>query len=64
MGTNGDIRQIERVATDFGFKGVQRRDFGDFIEECKKNGERGSGRNGDFTYPELREKAKEYRSLK
>ena len=39
----------------------ERRQFGDYIEDCKRAGEKGSGKGGDFTYDELREKAREFR---
>jgi len=39
----------------------ERREFGDYIEECKQKGERGSGKDGDFTYGELRDKVREFR---
>jgi len=55
MGKKRDIRDIEAVATEFGMEEEERRDFGDYIEECKKKGDRGSGKRGDFTYAELRE---------
>jgi hypothetical protein len=34
--------------------------FGDFIEDCKSRGEEGSGKGGDFTFDELRDKAREF----
>lgn len=42
----------------------ERREFGDFVELCKRNGERGSGKNGDFTYAELKQKVSEFRGEK
>jgi hypothetical protein len=33
----------------------------DYVEECKRMAEKGSGNAGDFTYAELREKAREFR---
>jgi hypothetical protein len=42
----------------------ERREFGDYVEDRKRNGEKGSGNNGDFTYAELREKALEFRGEK
>ncbi len=56
-----DIRQIEAIAREFGMDPDERREFGDYIEECKRGGDRGSGPRGDFTYAELREKAAEFR---
>jgi hypothetical protein len=64
MGKKRDIRDIEAVATEFGMEEEERRDFGDYIEECKKKGDRGSGKRGDFTYGELREKVAEFQGRK
>jgi len=61
MGRKRDIRQIEAIAKEFGMEPDERREFGDYVEECKRHGEGGSGNNGDFTYEELREKAHEFR---
>ena len=40
----------------------RRIEFGDYVEECKRKGQRGSGDEGDFTYDELRKMAQEFRS--
>jgi len=61
MGRKRDIRQIEAIANEFKMGPAERREFGDYIEECKRNGERGSGPNGDFTYGERRQKVPEFR---
>ena len=61
MGKKRDIRQIEAIAREFGMDPKERRDFGDYIEDCKRSGETGSGEDGDFTYEELRAKASEFR---
>jgi hypothetical protein len=56
-----DIKQINDIAKEFNMSDIERREFGDFIEEEKQLLNRGSGnRRGDFTYQELREKAKEF----
>ncbi len=60
MGRKRDIRQIEAVAREFRMTDIQRREFGDYVEECKQQGDHGSGPNGDFTFQELREKAQEF----
>jgi hypothetical protein len=39
----------------------ERREFGDYIEDCKRSGEKGSGKDGDFTYDELRDRVREFR---
>ena len=64
MGRKRDIRQIEAIAKEFGMGPDERREFGDYIEDCKRMGEKGSGRDGDFTYAELRDKVPEFRGEK
>ncbi len=61
MGTKRDIRQIEAIARDSGMDVIERYEFGDYIEACKRRGERGSGKRGDFTYEELKRKVQEFR---
>ena len=56
-----DIRQIEAIAGEFGMDRDERREFGDYIEDCKQNGEKGTGKSGDFTYEEPRAKVSEFR---
>jgi len=58
-----DISQIVQVAREFGMSDSRRRGFGKYVETCKLHGERGSGQDGDFTYGELQEKAREYLGL-
>jgi hypothetical protein len=60
MSKKRDIRQIEGVAREFRMDPKERREFGDYIEDSKRSGEKGSGKDGDFTYDELRGKAKEF----
>ncbi|HET6882361.1 MAG TPA: hypothetical protein VFI31_19505 [Pirellulales bacterium] len=39
----------------------QRRRFGDYLEACKRSGDRGTlNERGDFTRDEMMEKAREY----
>jgi hypothetical protein len=61
MGKKRDIRQIEVIAKEFDMDSVERREFDDYIEDCKRNGEKGPGKDGDFTYQELRDKVPEFR---
>lgn len=61
MGRKRDIRQIEAIAKEFAMDPQERREFGDYVEDCKRRGERGSGSDGDFTYGELRAKVPEFR---
>jgi hypothetical protein len=59
-----DLKQIQDVAREFGIGGADRRDFGDFLEEEKAAGHGGTAnRRGDFTYDELRRKAREFLGL-
>ena len=56
-----DIKEIERMARKHGMTEDQRRDFGDFLEECKRGGEVGTKNDrGDFTWDELDRKAREF----
>jgi hypothetical protein len=60
MGRKRDIRQIEAVAREFDMDDLLRREFGDYVEDCKRSGDRGTQPNGNFTYEELRRKAREF----
>jgi hypothetical protein len=62
VGRKRDIAQIIAVAQEFRMGPEERREFGDFVEECKRRGEIGSGEQGDFTYAELRDLAKEFQA--
>ncbi len=64
MARKRDIRQIEAIAKEFDMSPQERREFGDYIEDCKRRGEYGTGPNGDFTYGELRDKVPEFRGEK
>jgi hypothetical protein len=56
-----DIRDIESIAAQFGMDPEARRDFGDFLEQCKRAGEHGTRNDrGDFTWAELEAKAREF----
>lgn len=61
MGRRRDIRQIEAIAREFDMDPEERREYGDYIEECKRSGEKGTGQNGDLIYDELRIKVSEFR---
>lgn len=64
MSRKPDIRQIDAIGKEFDMDEKERRKFGDYIETIKDRGHRGSARGGDFTYRELREKAREFRGEK
>ncbi|MEA5576585.1 hypothetical protein [Anabaena sp. UHCC 0451] len=61
MGKKDDIKQVDAIAREFRMSPELRDDFGTFLEEEKRKGYGGTGNNrGDFTYQELRQKAKEF----
>ena len=61
MGKKKDIREIEEIAQQFGMDEEERRDFGDYVEECKQSGDCGTKNDrGDFTWSELMQKAREF----
>lgn len=61
MGKKDDIKQIDAIAREFRMSPTLRKTFGLLLEEEKRNGYGGTlNDRGDFTYPELRQKAKEF----
>lgn len=59
MGKKDDLKQIDAIAREFRMSPTLRKTFGLFLEEEKRNGYGGTlNDRGDFTYPELRQKAK------
>lgn len=61
MGKKDDIKQVDAIAREFRMSPELRDDFEPFLEEEKRNGYGGTLNNrGDFTYQELRQKAKEF----
>ena len=59
-----DIQQVKAVAHEFNMTEEERRDFGDFLEEEKAVGNGGTkNERGDFTYQELRQKARNFLGL-
>ncbi len=55
---------MEAVAREFNMTEEERRDFGDFLEEEKAVGNGGTkNERGDFTYQELRQKARDFLGL-
>src|SRR6266851_1942732 len=60
-GRKTDIGQIEDVADDAGISEEGRRAWGDFVEQNKQQGNRGSAnQRGDFTYSELGRLARDF----
>jgi hypothetical protein len=63
-GGKGDIKQVDDVAKEVGMKPEQRQEFGDWLEAEKAAGNGGTANErGDFTYRELREKAREFMEM-
>ncbi|TAF10221.1 MAG: hypothetical protein EAZ77_03405 [Nostocales cyanobacterium] len=61
MGKKDDLKQVDSIAREFRMSPELRKAFGIFLEKEKRNGHGGTGNNrGDFTYQELRQKAKEF----
>lgn len=55
-----DVKQVHKVARKHKMTKKQRREFSDYIHKQKKQGNYGSGKNGDFTYGELDQLAKDF----
>lgn len=61
MGKKKDLQQIDAIANEFGMDEDERKDFGKLIESEKASGYGGSkNERRDFTYQELRQKAREF----
>ncbi|MBD2569068.1 hypothetical protein [Anabaena lutea] len=61
MGKKDDLKQVDSIAKEFRMSAELRKEFGSFLEQEKKLGHGGTFNNrGDFTYAELRQKAKEF----
>lgn len=64
MGRKPDLRQVDRAADDLDMSEAERFEFGDFLEQCKVDGDRGSKNDrGDFAWSELIEKGREFLEL-
>jgi hypothetical protein len=56
-----DIKQVDDVAREYKMTAPERLRFGEFLEEEKRLGYGGSkNQQGDFTYEELRRKARDF----
>ncbi|MBS3026966.1 MAG: hypothetical protein HCA25_07680 [Dolichospermum sp. DET50] len=61
MGKKYDLKQVDSISKEFRMSAELRNAFGIFLEEEKRNGYGGTlNDRGDFTYGELRQKAKEF----
>ena len=64
MGNKKDIQQVKAVAREYNMTKKEEKDFGDFLENEKAEGNGGSKNDKrDFTYQELRQKAREFLGL-
>ena len=56
-----DIKDLDRIAKRFEMEVEMRKEFGDYLERRKRQGEGGTKNSRqDFTWSELKEKAKEF----
>jgi hypothetical protein len=61
MGRKRDLKEVDRAARQAGIPPELRRDFGRFLERCKRDGDTGTKNDrGDFTYDELLDKARDF----
>ncbi len=61
MGRKSDLREVDDVADAFDMDDVERFEFGDFLEDCKAHGDRGTKNDrGDFKRTELEQKARDF----
>lgn len=61
MAKKRDIREVEAIAAEFGMDPELRREFGEYLEGCKRSGDVGTKNEaGDFTWNELKQKAREF----
>ena len=64
MSRKKDLREVDDVANAFDMDDEERFEFGDFLEDSKAHGDRGTKNDrGDFTRPELERKAREFLGL-
>ena len=61
MGRKEDLKRVDRIARESGLSPDQRRDFGRYIEKCKRSGAYGSPPSGDAAEEELRKMAEEFK---
>lgn len=64
MGNKKDIQQVKAVTREYNMTEKEKRAFGKFLEKEKAEGNGGTKNDrGDFTYEELRQKAREFLDL-
>jgi hypothetical protein len=58
-----DIKMVNAVAGFLGMSGQERNEFGRFLEDAKKRGERGTlNAKGDFTWDEMVEQGRTFQA--
>ena len=60
MGKEHDLRQVDEIGRRFGMDHQTRREFGNYLELCKRSGDYGSAPGGNYTEAELAAKAEEF----
>lgn len=64
MGRKSDLKEVDRIAREGGLTPEQRATFGEYLEDCKASGDRGTKNDrGDFTTDELRAKLDEFKGM-
>ena len=59
MGRKRELKRVDSIAKEFS---IDREEFGEYLEQCKAHGDRGTENDrGDFTWAEMREKAREFK---
>jgi len=61
MSRKGDLKRVDKIARDAGIPPERRRDFGRYIEKCKRSGPYDLASSGDATEEQLREMAKDFK---
>ena len=58
-----DLKQVKDICIKYNMTKYQGNEFGNYIHERKNSGLGGSGKNGDFTFKELDELARDFWEL-
>jgi hypothetical protein len=56
-----DLKQFRAACRLEGVEGDDLFEFSEYLHDLKRSGQRGSGKNGDFTFEELRAIIREYK---
>jgi hypothetical protein len=60
MGRKADLKRVDRAAGEANIPPERRRDFGRYVEKCKRSGAYDLPEDGDATPEQLREMAKDF----